>query len=84
MYKSVLSERLDMRRARRKKENVIIARTAWPYPFSVADVFTSKPEPENPIVKNPNDKPDLAEDPEKFEEPFVCLDILHAIIIRSQ
>jgi len=56
----------------------------WSYPFLAVNVFTSKPEPENPSVKKPKDKTDLADDPEKFKEPFECFDILHAIIIKSQ
>lgn len=76
---------LLMRRKRkrkvRKRRVIWINRTKWPYPFS--NVFTS-PEPVYPIVEKLKYKPDLAKDPEKFEEPFVCLDILQAIFIKSQ
>jgi hypothetical protein len=38
-------------------------------------VFINEPEPENPIAKKSKDKIESAEDPEKFEEPFECLDM---------
>jgi hypothetical protein len=48
--------------------------------LSIKNVFTNNPEPEYLVAKKTKVETELADDPEKFEEPFERFDILQVII----